>query len=629
MSESLYAGLTSQTIDVFLGDSSSTTGGGLAGLAYNSAGLTCYSRKGATGSATAITLATQTVGGAWSSGGFVQIDSTNMPGVYRFDVPNAVIDAEGYATVYFRGATNLVPTAIRIDCRALPSDVKKIVADSQSATDFKDFADAGYDPATNKVQGVVLVDTLATYTGNTPQTGDAYARLGAPVGASISADVAAAKADTAAILVDTGTDGVVVASGSKTGYSLAATTGLGNQTADITGSLSGSVGSVTGAVGSVTGNVGGNVAGSVGSVTAAVTLPAIPAAWITADGIAANAIGSSEIADGAITAAKIATNAIDADALAADAVAEIQSGLATAANLATVAGYLDTEVAAIITELAKVPKSDGTATWNATALASLQTEANDAIVANRLDELLAADSDIDGAQPPTVGSVFHELLTKTAGSFTFDQTTDSLEAIRDRGDAAWITGGSGTGTGARTVTITVNNGTTALESAKVRMVKGAENYIGTTNASGVIVFSLDDGTWSVAISLAGHSFTPTTLVVDGTETQTYSMTAYTITPSNPGQVTGYLTIFGIDGEVEAGAEIHLQQLQPISGTGVGYDGAVRTEESGVDGVVEFPNMFNGGRYVLWRGTDTAHKLQFTLSASATDPTALSSFVGSP
>jgi len=63
----------------------------------------------------------------------------------------------------------------------------------------------------------------------------------------------ALKSDTAAILSDTGTDGVVVAAGSKTGYSLTATTGLGNQTANITGNLSGSVGSVTGAVGSVTG----------------------------------------------------------------------------------------------------------------------------------------------------------------------------------------------------------------------------------------------------------------------------------------------------------------------------------------------------------------------------------------
>lgn len=33
---------------------------------------------------------------------------------------------------------------------------------AQSATDLKDFADAGYDPATNKVQGVVLVDTTTT-----------------------------------------------------------------------------------------------------------------------------------------------------------------------------------------------------------------------------------------------------------------------------------------------------------------------------------------------------------------------------------------------------------------------------------------------------------------------------------
>jgi len=56
----------------------------------------------------------------------------------------------------------------------------------------------------------------------------------------------------------------------KTGYSLTATTGLGNQTSNITGNLSGSVGSVTGAVGSVTGNVGGNVTGSVGSVVGAV-----------------------------------------------------------------------------------------------------------------------------------------------------------------------------------------------------------------------------------------------------------------------------------------------------------------------------------------------------------------------
>jgi hypothetical protein len=66
-----------------------------------------------------------------------------------------------------------------------------------------------------------VVGTIDTYTGNTKQTGDAFARLGAPAGASVSADVAAVKSDTAAVLDDTGTSGVVVAAGSKTGYGLA------------------------------------------------------------------------------------------------------------------------------------------------------------------------------------------------------------------------------------------------------------------------------------------------------------------------------------------------------------------------------------------------------------------------
>lgn len=49
--------------------------------------------------------------------------------------------------------------------------------------------------ASGHVSRVVLVDTLTTYTGNTVQTGDAFARLGAPAGASVSADIAAMAAD--------------------------------------------------------------------------------------------------------------------------------------------------------------------------------------------------------------------------------------------------------------------------------------------------------------------------------------------------------------------------------------------------------------------------------------------------
>lgn len=80
-------------------------------------------------------------------------------------------------------------------------DITHLGGAAQSASDLKDFVDDGYDPATNKVQGVALTDTVTTYTGNTPQTGDNFARLGAPAGASVSADVAAVKSDTAGIVL--------------------------------------------------------------------------------------------------------------------------------------------------------------------------------------------------------------------------------------------------------------------------------------------------------------------------------------------------------------------------------------------------------------------------------------------
>lgn len=71
----------------------------------------------------------------------------------------------------------------------LTADVTQIGGVTQSATDLKDFADDGYDPTTNKIQGVVLTDTCTTLTGHTAQTGDSFARLGAPAGASIAADL--------------------------------------------------------------------------------------------------------------------------------------------------------------------------------------------------------------------------------------------------------------------------------------------------------------------------------------------------------------------------------------------------------------------------------------------------------
>ena len=252
MSEYVYAGLTSQTIDIFIQDSSSTTGDGLSGLVFNSASLVASYRKGATGSRVAITLATQTVGGAYSSGGFIEIDATNMKGVYRLDLVNASVDTEGFVTLYLYGATNMLPLALRIDCRPLPVDIKKLLGTAY---------------LTPAVAGTPDV--------NAKQFG------GAPVTATTSVTIPAA--------------------------STLATT-----------------------------------AGAVGSVTAAVTVGTINANVVNASALAADAV--AEIQSGlatptnitaatGITVSSIEANVVTASALAADAVTEIQSGLATAANL--------------------------------------------------------------------------------------------------------------------------------------------------------------------------------------------------------------------------------------------------------------------------------------------------------
>jgi hypothetical protein len=73
-----------------------------------------------------------------------------------------------------------------------------VAATGEAGLDFNNINDAaGAHTLTNiRIPLVTLTDTVTTLTGNTPQTGDNFARLGAPAGASVSADIAAAKADT-------------------------------------------------------------------------------------------------------------------------------------------------------------------------------------------------------------------------------------------------------------------------------------------------------------------------------------------------------------------------------------------------------------------------------------------------
>lgn len=97
---------TSQSVDISLIQNAGSTAAGdpVLGLVYNTASLQAYYRIPPTGSLTVISLGTQTVGGAYSSGGFVKISDTNAPGQYRFDIPNACLVSAGECNITFSGA---------------------------------------------------------------------------------------------------------------------------------------------------------------------------------------------------------------------------------------------------------------------------------------------------------------------------------------------------------------------------------------------------------------------------------------------------------------------------------------------------------------------------------------------
>ena len=122
----------------------------------------------------------------------------------------------------------------------------------------------------------------------------------------------------------------------------------------------------------------------------------------------------------------LAANAVSAAAVAADAVTEIQSGLATAAAQATIAGYIDTEVAAVLaavdTEVAALISTLGTPAGVSVSadLADIEGKVDDlegrltALRAAALDNLDAAISTRLAASSYTAPDNTNIGLAKTA-----------------------------------------------------------------------------------------------------------------------------------------------------------------------------------------------------------------------
>jgi hypothetical protein len=79
--------------NVFIADSSASTGAGKTGLTY--ASFKAYYKRNKGASSAQITLVALTAPGVYQSGAIGEIDSVNLPGLYEFHIPNAAVSGGG------------------------------------------------------------------------------------------------------------------------------------------------------------------------------------------------------------------------------------------------------------------------------------------------------------------------------------------------------------------------------------------------------------------------------------------------------------------------------------------------------------------------------------------------------
>jgi len=402
-------GSTDQSVVIRIIDSSDGTPE--TGVDYDTAGIDLwYRREGAT--KTSITeAALASLDAAHSDGGIEHIGD----GYYRLDLPDAAFAAGADGVMVGGTVTDMIVIgayvplvdydpydSVRMGMTALPnaaadaagglpiSDAGGLDLDAQIGTDIDDLvsrltaARAGY---------------LDNLNGHTPQTGDNYARLGAPAGASVSADIAAVKTDT------------------------------GNLVSRITATLFDGITSLAEWLGLIAGKQSGDA-------TARTEIRATGAGSGTYDETtdSLEALRDTEPHGTAM-------RGTDSAALAS---------VCTETRLAELdAANLPTDVAAIPTN-PMLDTEDGSSftaiPWNASWDTEVQSEVQDAIEANNLDHLCKTAT---GSADMTAEVVDNSILSRiiaNGDTSAFDPSTDGLQPLRDHvGDGTNLTEAGGTG----------------------------------------------------------------------------------------------------------------------------------------------------------------------------------------
>jgi hypothetical protein len=129
------------------------------------------------------------------------------------------------------------------------------------------------------------------------------------------------------------------------------------------------------------------------------------------------------------------------------------------------------------------------------------------------------------------------------------------------GDIATAVGDIGAGEGDYTITVAVDDGDDDIEGARVTAIQnGVQQAVGVTNSDGEAVIALDAGTYTFTVSAGGFLSAVTThtvTAVSSTHEVPVSLTGITISPSQPGNITVFFTVFK-DGLPAPGVAIPVQ-----------------------------------------------------------------------
>lgn len=126
-------GSTSQSIELYLG---------VTGLTYQTSGLQAYYARNRS-APVQISLVSQTTTGSWTSGGFAEINSTTMPGIYRLDVPNAAFaSGSSDVTINVRGASGTNGAVLTVNLAYTQIDMAQSVPTSNTAHTLGDALNA-------------------------------------------------------------------------------------------------------------------------------------------------------------------------------------------------------------------------------------------------------------------------------------------------------------------------------------------------------------------------------------------------------------------------------------------------------------------------------------------------------